>query len=88
MLPNEPVKVKGLVSIDDQIETPYLRQSDIEKNMTISTKESDVKIMSKPFLYTQLQDLSKLLNSRVLTSVGEQKEHYQYLLFELKKLMK
>ncbi len=88
MLPNEPVKSKDLTSIDDQIEVPYFRQSEVERNMTISTKESDVRIMSKPFLYTQLQDLNRLLSSRVMTSVGEQKEHYQYLLFELKKLMK
>ena len=88
LLPAEAVKAKSLSFADDEIEIPFIKKSDLEKNMTNSTNESDVKMSAKPLFHAQLMDVIKLLTLHVGTSNGEQKEHYQYLLFELKKLTK
>ncbi len=95
MLPAEVVKNKSFAfclenSLNnvDQFESIPVTAEQLERQMTISTKESEVKIQSKSILYSQLTTIKSLLASRIPTSTGETKEHYRYLLYQIEKLMK
>jgi len=73
---------------DNQIEAIPVSAEELERQMTISTKESEVKIQSKSILYSQLTTIKSLLASRIPTSTGETRDHYKYLLYQIDKLMK
>ncbi|MCF0176507.1 MAG: zinc-dependent metalloprotease [Bacteroidales bacterium] len=51
-------------------------------------KESDIKIKGKEIFFSTLLDIQALMNKRANSSKGEQKEHYQFLAFEVNKALK
>ncbi len=90
MLPAKIEQSKGGIfgfAQDDMLEIPYITKEAIDKYLTVSTKEADVKIHAKPLIYSQLNKLKTLLNAKASTATGLSKDHYQYLSHELNKLM-
>ncbi len=60
----------------------------ISRGMTNDTKESDLKINAKSLYYAQLIKLNDLLKRKRNAASADDKAHYNYLYFELNKVLK
>ena len=59
----------------------------MERNMSSSDKESDMLIRTKTLFFDQAQRFCRLLGKARLAGNSEDKAHYAYLYYELKKML-
>ncbi len=72
-----------------QAQAPKKRSLTAESatSMTQNTKEPVIKILAKPSLFLQLQKARTLLERSAKRGLSQDRHHYQYLLYQLERLM-
>ncbi len=87
---------KGGKSLTEEEENPFESLCEyrcncgnfgMERNMSSSDKESDMLIRTKTLFFDQAQRLCRLLGKARLAGNSEDKAHYAYLYYELKKML-
>ena len=59
-----------------------------EESLTKTKKESDLKISAKEILFGTLLDIQELMEKRAGSSRKDLRSHYQYLSYEIEKVLK
>ncbi|MGL5682016.1 MAG: zinc-dependent metalloprotease [Marinifilaceae bacterium] len=86
---NVAVAPKKSITIDDDMIPCALMEIKYAEERALSpqTKESDLKIIGKTVYYSQLMKVKSILNKRSKTARKADREHYNYLNYELMKAL-
>ncbi|MEG0796619.1 MAG: zinc-dependent metalloprotease [Odoribacter sp.] len=77
----------GLEWLNDD-EFPCICGQNHTQEMSGNTKEADLKIVAKTIYFSQISAIRDLLKNRKDSATGENRDHYNYLYFELNNTLK